>query len=347
MIPIPPSGSRRLIDLPAVLALEVDAVCDDFERHWRRARRVGTTRPDAEGFTARIAPAGRDVLKACLQQLEHELRSGSRPPDIPGLTLEEEIGRGGMGVVYRARRSDGRLVALKLIPGAERVRWTRWLAELADLRHPNLVPLEDFGTHQGLHYVVMPFVCGGDLGERLHELVIGADASRATLRSLARLAEKVVRAVAFLHRHGILHRDLKPSNILLTSPDSWEPLVCDFGLAGRLNETASGNVVGTPAYMAPEQMAGQSLTVAADLWSLGAVLYELLTGRLPYVGCRTTAELVGADPPPLVADTTLERVCRRCLEHDPADRYPTADELADDLLRYLDASPLSSPENKV
>src|SRR5262249_47327285 len=148
----------------------------------------------------------------CLAELEGELRAGVILPEVPGLLLEEEIGRGGMGVVYRARRlEDGRAVALKLIPGAEHARWSRWLAELADLRHPNLVPLEAFGPHAGLHFVVMPLVPGGDLKERLGEFAAG--------RAAAELTAKVAAAVAFLHRRGILHCDLKPSNILLASPE--------------------------------------------------------------------------------------------------------------------------------
>src|SRR5262249_49724472 len=134
-------------------------LCDDFERHWRRARRRGTAPPDIDAFLARASAAARPALLGCLRELERELRSGVILPEVPGLILEEEIGRGGMGVVYRARRiEDDRPVALKLIPGAEHARWSRWLAELADLRHPNLVPLEAFGTHAGLHFVVMPLV---------------------------------------------------------------------------------------------------------------------------------------------------------------------------------------------
>jgi len=338
-------SSALLAGLPAALALEVDSLCDDFERHWQRARRRGAVPPDIETFTAQATPAARSALSACLLVLERELRGGPAPPDLPGLVLEEEIGRGGMGVVYRARRVDGRPVALKLIPGAERARWTRWLVELADLRHPNLVSLEDFGTHDGLHYVVMPLVDGGDLRERFDELAVGPDGEQATLRGVVGLMEKVTRAVAFLHRRGILHRDLKPSNILLAEPGSWEPLVCDFGLAGRLDEAVAGGVVGTPAYMALEQMRGRPLTVAADLWGLGAVLYELLTGRPPFVApdgtLDTEAKLAAPGPPPLgdlnpaAADATLERVCRCCLARDPADRYPAADNLADDLLGFL------------
>jgi serine/threonine-protein kinase len=305
------------------MALEVDALCDDFERRWRRSQRCGTPLPVVETFLLRVSPAGRAALELCLRELERELAAGVVLPDLPGLRIEEEIGRGGMGVVYRARRvEDGRCVALKLIPGAEHARWSRWVAELAGLRHPNLVPLEAFGTHDGLHYVVMPLITGGDLKERLSEFVVGPGGDPAALRRVAALVEKVAGAVDFLHDRGILHRDLKPSNILLEK--EWvEPLVCDFGLAGRLDEASAG-VVGTPAYMAPEQREGRPLTAAADVWSLGAVLCELLTGRAPF---DPAEQLVAANE-------TLRRICLRCLEGEPAARYGSAAELTEDLRRY-------------
>jgi serine/threonine protein kinase len=298
-----------LDELPATLALEVDALCDDFERHWRRARRVGTPPPGREPFLSRATVTVRDVLERCLDELERDLRAGVALPQVPGLLVEEEIGRGGMGVVYRARRlADGHLVALKLIPGAEHARWSRWQAELADLRHPNLVPVEASGTHEGLHFIAMPFVPGGDLRERLAEFT--------TPRAVASLLARVADAVAFLHRQGILHRDLKPSNILLAAQDSHEPLVCDFGLAGRLEDTQEpGRVGGTPRYMAPEQREGRPLTAAADVWSLGAVLSELLTRNA-------------------ITDATLDDIRRHCLEPQATDR-PTAADLAYNLSRHL------------
>jgi serine/threonine protein kinase len=337
-----------LDELPAALALEVDALCDDFERRWRRARRRGTPPPTIDAFLARAAEAARPALSSCLCELERELRAGPALPEIPGVILEEEIGRGGMGVVYRARRAaDGRAVALKLIPCAEHARWSRWLAELADLRHANLVPLEAFGSHDGLHFVVMPLVHGGDLRERFGEFAVGAGGPPA-LRRAAGLTAKVAGAVAFLHGRGILHRDLKPSNILLASAHYPEPLVCDFGLAGRLGgESDAPGVAGTPPYMAPEQAEGRALTPAADVWSLGAVLYELLTGRPPFVdaGGRLDAERKRSAAPDAprglnpAVDEDIQRVCLRCLERDGAARYATAAELADDLRRYLGRLP--------
>jgi serine/threonine-protein kinase len=334
-----------LDELPAALALEVDALCDDFERHWRRARRRGTSPPLIETFIARGSAEGRAVLRRCLGELLHELAAGVGLPEVPGLAVEEEIGRGGMGVVYRARRlEDGRAVALKLIPGAEHARWSRWLAELADLRHPNLVPLEAFGTHDGLHFVVMPLVGGGDLKERFSEFAVHRGDGPEALRCVASLTRKVAGAVDFLHGRSILYRDLKPSNILLASAHESEPLVCDFGLAGRLGEAdpEAVPVVGTPPYMAPEQMLGQPLTASADIWSLGAVLYELLTGRPPFVDAtlrldhdrkRMTEPTSPREINPAV-DEALERICLGCLGRDPRARYSTARELAEDLRCY-------------
>ena len=313
----------------------MDALCDDFERHWRRARRRGTTPPALDDFLARSNQASRAVLSQCLQELEFELSTGIPLLDLPGLRLEEEIGRGGMGVVYRARQlADGRAVALKLIPGAEHARWLRWLEELADLRHPNLVPLEAFGAHDGLHFIIMPLVDGGDLKEHLAEFSVGPAGRRTALRAMARLMEKVAGAVDFLHRRGILHRDLKPSNILLDSANEGEPLVCDFGLASRPGEmgTESSCVVGTPAYMAPEQKAGRPLTPAADIWSLGAVLHELLTRCVPGDAAKNA---IGPGEG-LTIDDELARICLRCLGHEVEARYASAADLVDDLTRYLE-----------
>jgi serine/threonine protein kinase len=330
---------KRLADLPAASALEVDALCDDFERRWRLARRRGTPPPAAEEVLAGAAAGVRPALRRCLRRLERELLAGPALPVVPGLVVEEEIGRGGMGVVYRARRrADGRAVALKLIPGAEHARWSRWAARLADLRHPHLLPLEAFGAHDGLHYVVMALARGGDLKERLGELLVGPGGGRDARRAVAALVGQVAGAVAFLHGRGLLHRDLKPSNILFAAADGHEPLVCDFGLAGRFEGpfAVSTGGAGTPAYMAPEQMAGLPPTPAADVWGLGAVLYELLAGRPPFVDAagRLDAERKrSCEPAPPGGDDALERLCLGCLRRDPATRGAAA-ELGDRLRCY-------------
>jgi serine/threonine-protein kinase len=220
-------------------------------------------------------------------------------------------------------------VALKLIPGEEHARWSCWMPDLVELRHPNLVPLEAFGSHGALYFVVMPLIAGGDLKERLSEFTVGPDADSGRLRRVAGLVAKVAGAVDYLHGHGIVHRDLKPSNVLLWG-DEPEPLVCDFGLAARLDASAGpACAAGTPPYVAPELLSGGAVSAAADVWSLGAVLHELLTGRPP----------LGE----LVTSGALADVCRRCLRRDPAERYRTAAELAAELRRAGDECRLGLP----
>ena len=259
----------------------------------------------------------------------------------------EEIARGGMGVVYRARQiSLNRLVALKMIRAGrlaspEEMERFRFEAEAAaNLDHPHIVPIFDVGEHLGQLYFSMRLVEGGSLARRLTEC--GRDPLGA-----ARLVATVAQAVDHAHRQGFWHRDLKPANILLDALG--RPLVTDFGLAKRVKEdvalTQSGAILGTPSYMPPEQAAGskQPLTAAADVYSLGAVLYEVLTGRPPFRAetVRETIFLVlESEPlppstlrPGLPAD--LERVCLKCLEKSPNARYPTPKALAEDLERYL------------
>lgn len=333
----------ELDGLPPPLLLEVDCVCDDFERFWRRARRRGEALPHHEAFLGRVSEQGRAALRAALEELRRELLAEAEFPEVAGYRFLAEIARGPMGVVYRVCRDrDGRQMALKTLQSAGMVLWSRSLGLLAEgevlteLRHPHIIPVEGFGEHEGLHYLVMPLAQGGDLRQRLGEFVLGAGGQERRQR-IAGLMAKVTGAVAFLHAHGILHRDLKPSNILLSAREDPEPLVCDFGLARRISGTNavihSWEVVGTLAYMAPEQMeGGQALTEQADVWSLGAVLYELLTGRQPFSPNRQA----GMEPPSPgevnpAASGELERICRRCLQRDPAGRYPSAAELADDL----------------
>ena len=273
--------------------------------------------------------------------------------DLPPLAqfgdyeILEEIARGGMGVVYRARQvSLNRLVALKMIragrlASAEELGRFRLEAEAAaNLDHPHIVPIFDVGEHLGQLYFSMRLVEGGSLARRLGEC--GRDPLVA-----ARLVATVAQAVDHAHRQGFWHRDLKPANILLDH--AGRPLVTDFGLAKRVKAdvslTQSGAILGTPSYMAPEQAAGgkQPLTAAADVYSLGAVLYEVLTGRPPFRAetVRETIFLVLESepiPPSSIRPglpVELERVCLKCLEKNPNARYPTARALAEDLERYL------------
>jgi serine/threonine protein kinase len=261
--------------------------------------------------------------------------------------LIDEIARGGMGVVYRARqRSLNRLVALKMIRAGrlatpeERERFLFEAEAVANLEHPHIVPIFDIGEHLGQDFFSMRLVEGGSLARRITEC--GKDP-----RSAARLVATVAHAVEYAHAQGIWHRDLKPANILIDA--AGRPFVTDFGLAKRVREdsalTRSGTIVGTPSYMAPEQAAGssQKLSAASDVYSLGAVLYELLAGRPPFRADtvrEVLEQVLEREPEPpgqyragLPVD--LERICLKCLEKNPQARYPTAKALAEDLERFL------------
>jgi len=327
------SARDPLAGLPPALAVLVDGLCDDFERHWQRARRRDEPTPDPAAFVLRAPEAARDALRLALAKLQRELHAGAGWPEVPGYRLLGEIARGPMGIVYRVRReTDGRELALKALQSAALALWSRSLrlaAEgevLTELRHPHIVPVECFGQHAGLPYLVMPLVEGGDLRQRLPEFSLRAG-EPGRLPRIAVLMAKVAGAVAWLHSRGVLHRDLKPSNILLTRPGpDCEPLVCDFGLALRVRgpqaDAPAPQLVGTLPYMAPEQREGREATIASDIWGLGAVLHELLTGQPPL-----------PDGPAALDSDGAEAMCRRCLARDPADRYLSAKELEADLWR--------------
>jgi tRNA A-37 threonylcarbamoyl transferase component Bud32 len=266
--------------------------------------------------------------------------------------LLERIAIGGMGVVYKARqRQPNRIVALKMIRShrlAGEHELQRFQAEseaVAKLDHPHIVPLYEVGEHRGRHFFSMRLIEGGSLKSHLPRL-------KSEQRKSARILVSVAKAVHHAHLHGILHRDLKPTNILLDSGD--QPYVSDFGLAKELGEeasmTQSGAVLGTPSYMAPEQAAGEhgKDTSAADVYSLGAILYELLTGQPPFAAetpLATLRQLQTQEPRrPRSIDRNvngdLERICMKCLEKDPRRRYASADALAVDLERFLRAEPV-------
>jgi len=264
----------------------------------------------------------------------------------------EEIARGGMGVVYRARQPGlNREVALKMIlagelAGPESLRLFRREAHAAaQLHHPNIVPVYEIGEHELQHYFTMRLVPGG------RTIAQWAASRRGQWREIAAAAAAAARAVAFAHHHGVLHRDLKPSNILWD--DAAGPQVTDFGLAKLLDEvdgslTVSARVFGSPNYMAPEQAGGRNtaITTATDVYGLGAVLYELLAGRPPFRGSSALDTIRRASeeaPEPLTGvPRDLATVCLKCLEKDPARRYRSASALADDLERFTRGEPVSA-----
>ncbi len=272
-------------------------------------------------------------------------------PTIPGFEMVRELGRGGMGIVYLARQAGlNRLVALKMILACEyacprdRSRFRDEAEAVARLSHPNLVQIFEMGEHEGRPYFSMEYVDGGRLADALR------GSPWSPLRA-ARLVETLARAAQSAHERGVIHRDLTPSNVLLTA--AGEPRVVDFGLAkltGGAGRTTSGEVLGTPGYMAPEQAVGRSHEVGpgADVYALGAVLYELLTGRPPFVGdslLDVLAQVVRDDPVSPCrlqhrVPRDLETVCLKCLNKDPRRRYPSAAALADDLGRYLAGEPV-------
>jgi serine/threonine-protein kinase len=302
-------------------------------------------------------------LVSPLRDLAPRHQAEPPPRSFAGYELLEELGRGGMGVVYKARQAQPqRLVALKMILGgafaspADVERFRREADLVAGLDHPNIVPIHEVGVHEGRHYFTMKLVEGGSLARHLSDF-------RGDFPAAARLVATVARAVQHAHERGVLHRDLKPANILLAAcglagdakPQAAEyvPHVTDFGLARRLtrpaDSTTPGTAVGTPSYMAPEQASGDG-TTAADVYALGAILYELLAGRPPFRGdtpLDTLMQVLEQEPPrPRLLQPRLPRdletVCLKCLRKDPRQRYGSARELAEDLERFLAGEPVAA-----
>ncbi len=265
--------------------------------------------------------------------------------------LLEEVARGGMGVVYRARQvSLERTVAVKMMrPGllateAEIQRFHTEAKTAAGLQHPNIVAIHEVGEFDGLHYFSMDFVEGPSLAELVHEKALSP-------AEAARYVQILAETVQYAHSRGILHRDLKPSNVLVDA--SGRPRVTDFGLArplaGDSGGSLGGAVAGTPAYMAPEQAGGEQrrLGPATDVYALGAILYELLTGHPPFRGAtqmetvRMVLEKEPVSPRALNSEVgrELEAVCLKCLRKEPGQRYGSAAELAEELVRLRPVSP--------
>ncbi|MCE9566699.1 MAG: SUMF1/EgtB/PvdO family nonheme iron enzyme [Planctomycetes bacterium] len=275
------------------------------------------------------------------------------PPTVPGYQLLSELGRGGMGVVYRALQTRlNRPTAIKMLLGgqfADPIASVRFLVEaevVAQIQHPNVVQVFEFGQADGQPFFALEFLTGGTLSGKLQ------NAGRFAPRDAAEMVAKLADGIAAAHAKGIVHRDLKPANVLID--DHGEPKVTDFGLAkvGTSDMTATGAIMGTPSYMSPEQAAGKTKEVGTttDVYALGTILYELLAGRVPFKGdtvMETIHHVLTREPvrlrvavPNIPRD--LETICLKCLEKEPKKRYSTAEALATDLRAFLGGRPITA-----
>jgi tetratricopeptide (TPR) repeat protein/predicted Ser/Thr protein kinase len=313
-------------------------------------RRLGEATATGD-VTQATLPLPADLDATAVVAPPKPVRTGKRGLTIPGYEVLGELGRGAMGVVYRARQTSlGREVAVKMVLSGqfagshELERFRGEAVQLAKLQHPNIVQVFEVGHCDGRPYFAMEYVPGGSLAKLLEKKPLAA-------RPAAELAETLARAMQHAHERGIIHRDLKPANVLLAADGS--PKITDFGLAkggGSAADTGTFAVLGTPSYMAPEQAGGKSRDVGppADVYALGAVLYEVLTGRPPFrtANLLETMHLVATtDPVPpgelapgLPRD--LQTITLKCLQKEPARRYATAAALADDLRRFIDGRPI-------
>jgi WD40 repeat protein/Flp pilus assembly protein TadD/tRNA A-37 threonylcarbamoyl transferase component Bud32 len=273
-------------------------------------------------------------------------------PEVPGYAIESVLGRGGMGVVYKARHlALKRTVAIKMMLAgnhAGELDRTRFKAEaeaVARLQHPNIVQVHEVGEHQGCPYCALEFVVGGSLDRKLAGNPLPAEQAVA-------LAELLARAMEVAHQARVIHRDLKPANVLLSADGT--PKITDFGLAKKLDEasqTQTGAVMGTPSYMAPEQAVGsKEIGPAVDVYALGAILYEILTGRPPFKAANaydTILQIMADEPVPPTrlnpkVPRDLETVCLKCLHKEPQRRYASAAALGDDLRRLREGEPIQA-----
>jgi serine/threonine protein kinase len=325
---------------------------------WRRAEHPTQGSEDEDGMVRRLkrlSPSS--TVRA--QRPGPPTRAGTEaePPAVPGYEVLGELGRGGMGVVYEARQTAlGRTVALKMVlNGAhtgpkEQARFRAEAAVIARLQHPNIVQIYDVGEAAGRPYFALEFVAGGSLAQHLR-------GTPQPARPAAQMVETLARAVHAAHVNGVVHRDLKPANILLSGD---VPKITDFGLAkcvagdgkrsAHHSPTVTGELLGTPSYMAPEQAAGRSKEIgpAVDVYALGAILYELLTGRPPFKGetpLETVLQVLHNDLVPVTSlqpnvPRDLETICLKCLRKDPRQRYASALELAEDLQHFLRDEPI-------
>jgi len=352
MVPSRDERLALLIDDLAFRRTELETVsrqhpdlAEELRELWAIAQFADMAKPRDTQATVRLVPPIESPPQTATNAL---------PRHFGDFELLSELGRGGMGVVYKARqKSLNRIVALKMVREAhlasdsDRARFRTEAESAARLQHPNIVGVYEIGTSEGQAYLSLEFVEGRTLSQRI------VAEGPLPPRDAAKLAAILARAVHQAHEQGVLHRDLKPSNILLDA-DSNEPKIADFGLAKLIDRveslTRSGAIVGTPSYMAPEQATNRrEVSAASDVYSLGAILYEMLTGRPPFQASNPVDTLLMVleqepvrprDLNPSV-DRDLELICLKCLQK-PADlRYPSAARLAEDLEAYLVGDRLS------
>jgi serine/threonine protein kinase len=312
-----------------------------------------TVRPTKAGPSAH--PTGQAVSGSFSAIQKQETTSGAMKkdafPEVPGFQIMGVLGKGGMGIVYKARQTKlNRLVALKMIlsgelAGEQELARFRLEAEaVARLQHPHIVQIHEIGEASTGPYFSLEYVEGGSLDKKINGTPLPA-------RQAAQLVRTLARAMHAAHEQSIVHRDLKPQNVLLTA--AGKPKITDFGLAKKLDgakgQTQSGAIVGTPSYMAPEQAGGKKdIGPAADIYALGAILYELLTGRPPFKAetpLDTVLQVLSEEPvapiklnPKVPRD--LETICLKCLQKDPGKRYASAEELAEDIQRFVEGRPI-------
>jgi predicted Ser/Thr protein kinase len=347
---------------------------DELLLRWEAARAEGA-RLSAEqlcGDCPQLVEAVRKRIHA-IEEMEQVLGVGERhPPEtqigtgmfepadpldalprIPGYEVLRVLDQGGMGVVFEARQVElGRKVAVKMIANSHLdaalvARFRKEAESVARLHHPNVIQIFEVGQVGGRPFFSMEYVGGGNLKQRLAQQPM-------TPRQAAEVVEALARAVHLVHELGIIHRDLKPANVMLATDGT--PKITDFGIAKRLDEelgqTLTGEVMGTPSYMAPEQAEGDKKQIGrpTDVYGLGAIFYEMLTGRPPFEGTSALAamKMVTTEeptPPSAISPNVpadLEAICLKCLEKSPARRYPSAQDLADDLRRFLSGQPVTA-----